>query len=641
MNKDLTSSNNDRVLNDNCFNIQASSYCLMNLDNGDNKSNDCLIKTNSHYSIPVFQRDYSWGEVEIQNFINDIFNCYWEKGIEGHIAIKSDPIFIGTMHFSFNNEERIDVIDGQQRISSILCLIKFLKLRYPENNIIKKVNIDDLLETRVNQNKEQEYLSDMLSLSNVEQIEKISDKETNRYLRNISLIKQYFEKNVKYDNDNDNDNEENNEKFFNENINSFIGFIFRKILFVVVKTKASLSETIKIFNTINTMGLDLNGNDIFKIRLYEYLKSKNNTELDDPFSAIGEIYKKVKDKNDKWHENHEYDLITMGDVRNVYKTYLIAYYNLPLSLHQMSSDLFFDKLFDVLLTNKKHKEMAGAQFSKIDLSIESLSRIVDVVYIWRATLDYFSKDNFICYTLIDYSRYHSFLNTLPFLILLGLNLKEEESDKQKREKIEAVYEVIRPMSRLLYCFSIIFKKQVNDIKKFVYNLYPQLLDYNNNKSSVINLIKRKINSQDENWLKTELGGQISYNYVRKVLICILSDYFEEIEKGISIDLLYNLYYKVDFDIEHINAKENKSVILDEDLQNSIGNLMLLESNINRSIQNLSFDEKKNRGNGKLCYASSNFACAKNIRQNNEWTKNEVEKRKSTEVERILQFIFER
>lgn len=67
------------------------------------------------------------------------------------------------------------------------------------------------------------------------------------------------------------DNEGNQLAEFSENIDSFVEYILNDILFVVIETVAGLSKTIQIFNTINTAGLDLNGDDLFKVRLYEYL----------------------------------------------------------------------------------------------------------------------------------------------------------------------------------------------------------------------------------------------------------------------------------------------------------------------------------------------------------------------------------
>ena len=61
---------------------------------------------------------------------------------------------------------------------------------------------------------------------------------------------------------------------------------------VVVETVAGLSKTIKIFNTINTAGLDLNGDDLFKVRFYEYLRDTNKYG-EDAFEKISNIYKTI------------------------------------------------------------------------------------------------------------------------------------------------------------------------------------------------------------------------------------------------------------------------------------------------------------------------------------------------------------
>ena len=74
----------------------------------------------------------------------------------------------------------------------------------------------------------------------------------------------------------------------NENIEKLLDYIREKLFFVVLETDATLSETLKIFDTINSTGLDLNGADMFKIRFYEYLSDKkyrkgNRKEREAPY----------------------------------------------------------------------------------------------------------------------------------------------------------------------------------------------------------------------------------------------------------------------------------------------------------------------------------------------------------------------
>ena len=100
-------------------------------------------------------------------------------------------------------------------------------------------------------------------------------------------------------------------------------------------------------------------------------------------------------------------------------------------------------------------------------------------------------------------------------------------------------------------------------------------------------------------------------------------------------------YEDCFDIEHIhaNANDKEGNDIDEDLQNSIGNLMLLEYDINRSIGCLPFKEKKERSEGGLCYKDSKYATVKKIRLYEDWGLQEVLLRRKKEIERISDYLF--
>ena len=93
-------------------------------------------------------------------------------------------------------------------------------------------------------------------------------------------------------------------------------------------------------------------------------------------------------------------------------------------------------------------------------------------------------------------------------------------------------------------------------------------------------------------IENTLNGTIIDNRKKKDLVCIVSAYLKEplLKEESAIE---NLKCRLswDFDVEHIHATEDYSVDVDEGLQNSIGNLMLLESSINRSIGKKPFNEK--------------------------------------------------
>ena len=93
----------------------------------------------------MYQREYSWGPEQVSIFIRDIFRGFW--GVEDKKELILDPMFIGTMQLSFKKyisptEYEQDIIDGQQRLSTFMCLIVYLKLKYAENEKIRSIQTD-------------------------------------------------------------------------------------------------------------------------------------------------------------------------------------------------------------------------------------------------------------------------------------------------------------------------------------------------------------------------------------------------------------------------------------------------------------------------------------------------------------------
>ena len=610
------------------FDIQSHTYRIKATRTQNDGKSD-IIDNHTIYNIPIYQREYSWGNEQISRFVGDIFKGFW--GSEDDKAICLEPMFIGTMQLSYKkyiekNEYQQDVIDGQQRLSTILCILKYLKLKYPHVNGLEDVRLD-WLETQVNNGTEDLYLSQMLSLPSLVHLQDNVDFQLNGYLKSIMIIQESFEELTK-----DDDGEVL--AIFGENISLFVDYILNDIYFVVVETLAGLSKTIQIFNTINNAGLDLNGNDLFKVRLYEYLHDEKGFG-EDAFNEIGDIYKNVKEINSSWRKNHDYDVITIDTIRSIYKNYLISKYCLNGVLYNKSTDTFFEELFDTLLHVQSHKDMSGLKNKNVELSLEDIKRIVEVAFLWNSS-EFRNTDELISYTLIEYSRYSRYTN-VAYQILLS-NGSPNCSDE---ERISQVYDCLSLLSKLFFCYSLMYSKSINEIHSFMHIVYRYTINYNQDRLELFSKIKEKIEKQNNAWFRENCIGQsIAYNRVWKNLVCILSDYLEEKKCSVPVEKMNELY-SGGFDVEHIHATANEieGTDISDDLQNSIGNLMLLEYDINRSIGSLPFNEKKERKNGGLCYSDSCYATVKRIRELRKWGKQEIIDRRKEEIDKIANFLF--
>lgn len=79
------------------------------------------------YKIPVYQRNYAWEEEQITALIKDVYDS-WQKN-------PSAPYYIGTLVTYKRNDREYEVIDGQQRLTTIYLIIKALGIKDIKNKL--------------------------------------------------------------------------------------------------------------------------------------------------------------------------------------------------------------------------------------------------------------------------------------------------------------------------------------------------------------------------------------------------------------------------------------------------------------------------------------------------------------------------
>ena len=68
------------------------------------------------YEVPIYQRNYAWGENQIQQLIDDIYDS-------------NGTYFLGNLIVNQKNTDVYEVIDGQQRLTTLYLLEKYLRKR--------------------------------------------------------------------------------------------------------------------------------------------------------------------------------------------------------------------------------------------------------------------------------------------------------------------------------------------------------------------------------------------------------------------------------------------------------------------------------------------------------------------------------
>ena len=253
------------------------------------------------YRIPIYQRPYEWAEKNINDFLNTIFEAFSTKN-EVDTGKYAKSVFFGTIQFNKENKDDniLDIVDGQQRLTTFLLLLEVLQKEIIKNHPGEKNN--DYSNTI-----DSEELKKVLSET---QIKKVSSKYSKNKEQLRKAISEYYEQEFK-----------DQTNFYSE----LKDFVLDNIYFVTLTTEEmDLPEVVLVFNSINTTGLDLNATDIFKLRYYNYLRKIDDT--DNWMKEIANCYKLIDDSNNALgvggrKDQTEFD---MGWVLDIYKHIICA-----------------------------------------------------------------------------------------------------------------------------------------------------------------------------------------------------------------------------------------------------------------------------------------------------------------------------
>jgi uncharacterized protein with ParB-like and HNH nuclease domain len=238
------------------------------------------------YSIPDFQRPYSWGYSECYQLYSDIFDSFE----------RDEEFFLGNIVIA-SSKEKVDVlqlVDGQQRITTLLLWIKALYLLYKkkffsEHGGLKKAlykedwetaNLKRRLYSNILETKDDVFLGEILDTNfGLDELDLLYKKCISIKDKKIEekKCKNKFERNFIYFyywsfND------------YKENIKEFIVFLLKKVMLLPMQLDAessneAIDKALRIFETINNRGMDLTDSDILKAKIYTLAIQNNEGDL--------------------------------------------------------------------------------------------------------------------------------------------------------------------------------------------------------------------------------------------------------------------------------------------------------------------------------------------------------------------------
>ncbi|MCD8534900.1 MAG: DUF262 domain-containing HNH endonuclease family protein [Verrucomicrobia bacterium] len=238
-----------------------------------------LLGNGLNYRVPTFQRDYSWTEDEWDDLWQDILGLFEEDGEPSH--------YMGYLVLQSSDSKQFDIIDGQQRITtiSILILAALGHLKDLANSKLDPGNNDKRREQLQNS-----YIGYVDPVSLVPRSKLELNRNNNRFYQTYLVpLDQMPQRGL-------NSSEHQLRKAFNwfkERVKSqsgttiesgkklagFVDTLVDKLFFTVITVTDELNA-FQVFETLNARGVRLSSTDLLKNYLFSVISTRETHETE-------------------------------------------------------------------------------------------------------------------------------------------------------------------------------------------------------------------------------------------------------------------------------------------------------------------------------------------------------------------------
>lgn len=234
------------------------------------KPEDIRTIFSREYQIPMFQRKYSWEQEQCETLWDDLIDFHNEKD-------KKDKYFLGNIVVHpIDESEKFSVIDGQQRLTTLLLLIRAL---FDNAGTVKALEeclkIKDKLSSELTNNIR--LNSDVIE-DDKKDLEKIilegrCDDENSRLYINYDMFKKKIS--------------DWKQGKTSDELNKLILTFLDNVVLLPILCETE-DDALNIFETINNRGLSLSDADIFKSKLYAGIESSKRSEFIDEWNDLND-----------------------------------------------------------------------------------------------------------------------------------------------------------------------------------------------------------------------------------------------------------------------------------------------------------------------------------------------------------------
>ncbi len=356
--------------------------------------NDFFALTGTIFSIPVYQRNYTWEEKNCKKLLQDIVSISQNKKTH----------FMGSITYilhliddekGLRQLQEFVIIDGQQRVTTIMLLLKAIETKI-QNEGIKK-EIDNLLNLTGQRLRLKPIKSDKEAFDLVMQ-------NRSHELQGVSHIR-------------------NNYKFFTKELERYISKGYRieeiygaflRLKIVAIGLELGEDDPQVVFESINATGVQLKGLDLIRNYLMMGENSENQKHLYDTYWVPLENWLGERDLNDfiKTYLRIYFENKVKEGEREVYYT-LKAHHrdNFPNDIQGLMSDMReYGRIYQIFLDRDHYflKRGDSQQLANLRLRIKDLVKIkfgVAKPFVLRCARDFEEGK-------LDYENFYEILQIL-------------------------------------------------------------------------------------------------------------------------------------------------------------------------------------------------------------------------------------
>lgn len=256
-----------------CFKAQVNQLSNLNVDQ--RAVGRLLSDSKTDFLIPDYQRPYAWAQEECETLWEDLQSFCFPNDNSDDFDI-NDEYFLGPIVTFRNSRSQLEIIDGQQRLTTLMLLLRAFYPKFEKQNDSISVRTKQKIEACI-------WKKDEFDRANYDQLkidsEVASDNDKDEFISILSSgtvtpkMKSKYAMNYRYF--------ECRIREFADSYPAYTAVFPTRIInnVILLPIEADSQDTaLRIFSTLNDRGLPLSDADIFKSQMYKYYSSKGEKD---------------------------------------------------------------------------------------------------------------------------------------------------------------------------------------------------------------------------------------------------------------------------------------------------------------------------------------------------------------------------